>query len=356
LKHAADTHLAIQPGRFTLETSLANIVMVTGSYPPDACGVGDYTQQLYEALGQEGLRTELFCRRDWSLRKLVPYVLALRKTAQKAIVIQYPTEGYGYSIVPQLLSICLTGKRVVVALHEFTRKSWAGKAAIFLFFLTARWIIFTTEEEREAACAVAPWLRRRSSVVHVASAIPLRNRQQPDIDLAYFGLIRPGKGLEEFAAVATKLRSQHAGRVGVIGQEVAGYEEYAKTILATLRNSGAELLLNRSPEEVSQLLSRSRIVLLPFPDGISRRRTSALAAMGNGALLVTTPPQREIDLWREICVSTSMDELCPKIEDVLRDPAAYEATRAAGEAFARRNQWPTIARAYAEIASGRNGH
>jgi glycosyltransferase involved in cell wall biosynthesis len=327
------------------------MIIVTGAYPPDICGVGDYSQMLYNALVDQHIPVELFYRRHWNLKCLRPYSNELSRAGDIVVNFQYPTEGYGYSIVPHLLAFGLRGKQKLVTLHEFTRKSLKGQLAIYLFFLSANWIVFTTEQEHEAACRVAPWIRRRSSVIQIASSIPMQDPQVPDADVTYFGLIRPGKGLEQFAEVTERLKACQSVVVRVVGQMGGGYEAYSLGIVDKMTAMGVELVLNRDSDEVSSLLSRSRLALLPFPDGLSFRRSSALAAMGNGALLVTTPPAHDAEILSNLCVSAKgADGLLNAVIDALNHPEKYEAQRTSGQAFARSIQWRAVARSYQEIA------
>ena len=155
-----------------------SILIVTGSLPPDVCGVGDYTQLLINHLSERVPAVRAFYRRDWSLRMFGRYARQIRESGAEVINIQYPTRGYGHSIVPHLLNLIARPARMVVTLHEFSRGSLLGRLAMCLFFLTADRVIFTTEFERQAACRVAPWLKKRSVVIPIGSNIPFKVRQR----------------------------------------------------------------------------------------------------------------------------------------------------------------------------------
>ncbi len=326
------------------------LTIVTGSLPPDVCGCGDYAQALVVALERKGVKTEIFLRRDWTFRKLFSYVREIRKSKATVINIQYPTQGYGRSVVPPVLCALLRGIKKVVTLHEFSQKRMEAKIAIYLFFVSADWVVFTTEFERKAAYRVAPWLKSKSSVIPIGSNIPFREAEQPDTDIVYFGLIHPTKGLEEFTETLSLLRNRNELRIRVIGQIAPGYEVYATEILSRIGSLGIEIVLNKSAEDVSEMLSRTRVALLPFPDGMSRRRGSALAAMGNGALLVTTAAQMEAELFTGICVMPAQgSSLCELLEVVLNNYNSYNAIRRAGQAYAQAISWSSVADRYMGI-------
>ena len=330
-----------------------HMVIVTGSYPLQMCGngVGDYTRKLYDSLKDISGVTELFHRKTWRLRDLVSYAHEISRLSDTVVNLQYPTEGYGYSLVPQLLPWLLRGKKTMLTLHEFTHKSLKGRMASWLFFLGVDWIIFTTAEERNAVCCRAPWFRNRSSIIRLGSAIPMRDRQTANADLIYFGLLRPGKGIETFAEVVSQLARGRPLKARVVGQMVTGYEHYAKSLLDKFTPETTQIIVNQDEDTVAHYLSRTKIALLPYPDGMSFRRSSAFAAMGNGALLVTTPPLHDKEQLNAVCASAcGAAELAQLVSDALDNPEKYESTRVAGLKLARELSWPSIAREYCKVA------
>jgi glycosyltransferase involved in cell wall biosynthesis len=327
------------------------MLLVTGSIPPDVCGVGDYAQALMDELKKQNIAVATFYRPDWSIRKLLSYAKIIRKSGAHVVNIQYPTAGYGYSIVPQLLCPLVRPAKTVITLHEFTRKSLKGKLAIYLFFIFSSWVIFTTEIERNAACRVAPWIKKRSCIVHIGSNIPMQSNSIHVCDIAYFGLIRPQKGLEDFTAIIKSIKKNRSVTVRVIGQIVPGHEDYATSILEGLESLGAEINLNLPAGEVSAALSQARISLLPFPDGMSLRRGSALAAMGNGSLLVTRLPEKEeVHDLKNICLMANrLDDICELTMKALDNYDSYEAVRASGQHFSQSLSYGSIASSYIEV-------
>jgi glycosyltransferase involved in cell wall biosynthesis len=312
--------------------------------------VGDYTQALIVELTKKNAGISLFYRTDWSIRMLLPYMREIRKSGAKVVNLQYPTEGYGYSIVPQLLCPLIKPIKSIVTLHEFTRKSVKGKLAIYLFFLFSDWIVFTTEPERHAACRVAPWIKKRSCVIPIGSNIPMQPTHIPEYDIVYFGLIRPAKGLEDFTSIVQKIGSRRRITIRMIGQIVPGYEDYASGILERLKFLGVEVILNRPANEVSTLLAHAKIALLPFPDGMSLRRGTALAAMGNGSLLVTRVPANRSNEFTGICLMAhDSTELCDLTTKALDNYEIYNTIRLSGQHLARSLSQESIASSYLHL-------
>jgi heptosyltransferase-2 len=189
-----------------------------------------------------------------------------------------------------------------------------------------------------------------SSIIPIGSNIPMQDPQPSDVDVTYFGLIRPMKGIEQAVSILKSVSKGRNLKVRVVGQVVPAYANYASKVLSEFKLIGSEIILNSSAIEASDLLSRSKIALLPFPDGMSRRRGSALAAMGNGALVVTTAGENESKFYRSICAvpaaGSSLEEL---LSSALDDYDAFQTIRSAGQRFARSLTWAGVAGAYTEI-------
>ena len=269
------------------------VVMVSGAYPPDVCGVGDYTERL---MTHAPANWQLFVARDWSRRSAKDIVRRLFACRPDAVVIQYPTQGYGWSLVPHLLALLgrVTGRyKAALALHEFSSLSGKAQAALALASHAATQVIFTTEVERDRARGHRLFDRDvPTSVIGILSNIP----QDPDppafgdrrIDLAYFGHIRPNKGLEDFLDVMASMRaSEPQVHIAVIGEIPTGYEAFGAMVAARCKTIGAELILGLDDTAAGRTLADVRLLYLPFHDGVSARRGSVLAGFGNGAIVAT---------------------------------------------------------------------
>lgn len=276
-------------------------VMVSGSFPPDVCGVGDYTGRLMEAAPA---RWRMFVQRDWALSAMPGILSRLLRQRPADVVIQYPTQGYGWSVVPHLLAVigALSRRfRTTFALHEFSSLSKKAQLALALVsHVTARFI-FTTEAERDHARRHPLFSRRVPvSVVGIISNIPLSDTWPcfgaRAIELAYFGHIRPNKGLEAFLDVVQALRTECPEiRIAIMGEIPTGYEVFGEMVARRLAAIGGELILGLDDPAAARMLRDIRILYLPFPDGVSARRGTVLAGLGNGAVIATrvgadTPP------------------------------------------------------------------
>lgn len=270
------------------------VTIVTGSYPPDVCGVGDYTCRLIEAAPSNW---QLFKEDDWSLKSSFGIFRRFLSLAPRNAIIQYPTQGYGWSVLPHILTIF--GKvtkryRSVWVLHEYM--SLSKKSRLMLDFVShfIDLVVFTTEHERDYARAQALFSDRvKTAVIPILSNIPRSHDLLPfanrAIDLAYFGHIRPNKGLEVFLKIASMVKKFNSNlNVSVFGEVPAGYEQYACNIKRDCAENGIHIRIGLSDEAVADELANIKILYLPFKDGVSARRGSVLAGLSNGALIAAT--------------------------------------------------------------------
>lgn len=316
--------------------------LITGSYPPQVCGVGDYTKNLVEALKAAGEAVVVFDRIDWSISKLWRYLRDLRALDADLYLMQYPTEGYGYSVVPQLVMLGLLGRRRVVTLHEYFRKSLKGKMAIYAFFLAGCDIVFTNELDARFARRWSPWIRR-PRIIPIGSNIPWSTGYVSEFDISYFGLIRPQKGIEEFLLWAREFKVQVPNaRIGLIGNVPSGYEDYAQEIFDQSSTFGFTVVSGLDPTSVGTLLGKSKIAFFPFADGLSERRGSVLAAMGNGSLVVGTAFEPNVSpaFKHAVVIASSILDLRRIYE--MNEAGALDEIKENARAYCRTRTWDNI--------------
>lgn len=272
------------------------VVMMTGSYPPDHCGVGDYTFHLVTALEKAGMNMSVLHSQNWRMTSLPHLISSIYREKPDILHIQYPTFGYGRSMSPQIISLLYRRAPVVVTLHEFSQAHPLRRLSIVPFTLRC-YVLFTNQWERNSLCRWAPWIRRRSDIIPIGSNIPFC--PQPgdrDPEVVYFGIIRPAKGIEDFLTLARMAWERRSSwRFRLLGFPHPHYPQFLAQLRALPYLS---LHLSLGPRHVAQILSRATFAYLPYPDGASERRGSLLAALGNGVLVITTrglqtPPEFE---------------------------------------------------------------
>lgn len=332
------------------------VLMITGSYPPAICGVGDYTRNV---LGSEaGGDWKLYHRTDWRLSQLPTIVQEIDAFAADRIFMQYPTQGYGWSLVPHLLCAYYSLVRkahFTVVLHEYSQLSAKARTAATLIVKTAHRLIFTNEFEQAEAARVSASVPHRSRVVKIASNIPVAAESPPtgarQFDLGYFGHIRPRKGLDEFLALLAAARAAHPDwRLLLMGQIPPGFEGFARDVLEKCRGLGVELRLDLDAEVVADVLAQVKVVYLPFPDGISERRGTAMAAMANGAIVLTTVGHHTTPTLRDAVRVVPAHKALQAIEQTLSsNEDALARQQSAAKTYLREHiptSWDAVARAY----------
>jgi glycosyltransferase involved in cell wall biosynthesis len=330
-----------------------HVALVTGSVPPERCGVGDYTVALQQALVAEGIDARVVTHDAWQPGAMAAVRAKIKAVGAPVLVhIQYPTAGFGAQLGPQVLALNAGGP-VIVTLHEFSQAHILRKLASLAFSLRVGRLIFTTEDERRSFVRVFPWTAGRTEIVPLASNIPFVDGQPEEgpPTIVTFGQIRPEKGLEEFLELvwtASKLARPY--RFEIIGAAMPKFREYAER----LRKDHAEFpiawLSDLEPRQVAERLARAHAAYLPFPDGASGRRGSLLAVLGNGVPTVTTDgPERPADLENVVAFAASPSEALIKLDEILASPQLSASLRAAGKAYTAPLTWDAIARRHLTI-------
>ena len=302
------------------------MLIITGTYPPRKCGVGDYCQNLLST--PQAKDWKLYTDDNWNISTLFQKIKEIKKSNSRVINIQYPTVGYGKSILPHILTIYLTKihkKKVVITLHEYSQLGWKGKLAASLFLKFGTHIVFTTEFERQYAIKKHPRLKNNSSIIKIYSNI-LTKKEQPSFeersyDMGYFGYIRPEKGLEDYIETAKNIQKTNPDfKAYIMGQTQDEFCFYHKPLLDSLSDSNITLLLNQSNQEVSDILSQTKIAYLPYPDGLTERRGSFLASLLHHCIIVTTKGNFTTEAQLSTFNFVNKEEAHSKITEIINYP------------------------------------
>ncbi|HEV3470238.1 MAG TPA: glycosyltransferase family 4 protein [Pyrinomonadaceae bacterium] len=338
--------------------SAAGLHLITPEYPPQAGGVSDYTRLVAEGLAAAGEEVHVWCpaceagaaescdgarvsasadgrvfvRRElggFSRRDLARAGRLLDESpAPRRLLVQYVPHGYGRRSMN--VGFCLwlwrraalKGDRVELMVHEpclaFGEGSWrqTGAAAVHRLMIAvllraARrvWFSIPAWEDYWRPYAFGPppsfgWLP-------VPATVPVAD--DPSLT----------------AEVRARLRVSEGGViVGHLGTYAPPVRESLRRVLPALLSECAAasvLLLGRGGEglrdellsarpelegrvhesgylgarELSAHLSACDLLVQPFPDGVSTRRTSVMAALAHGRAVVTTRGRLTEELWGE---------------------------------------------------------
>jgi glycosyltransferase involved in cell wall biosynthesis len=329
-----------------METNSSQMLIITGTYPPEQCGVGDYTYNMMQS--HEAAGWELFYSKDWSLKTFFKKIKKINQYSGVWVNIQYPSVGFGDSMLPHLLCLYffLFGrKKIAVTVHEYTQYGWKGKVAMRMMFLFATKLIFTTSFEREAAIKTFPAVAGKSKIIKIFSNIKAASII-PEIadrvhDVGYFGYISPVKGIEAFLKVAVELKTAHPDlKIFIMGKIQAAHEAYATQIIAQAQSAGIVSIVNQEEQVVADILAQTKLVFLPFPDGISERRGSFLAAIKNGCLVVTTEGAFVTPSLHDCCTIIPVMQATEKILQLLAEDKHKQHERQENTRNHLNREWP----------------
>ncbi|MDB4947860.1 MAG: hypothetical protein JWM27_509 [Gemmatimonadetes bacterium] len=359
--------------------------VVTGEYPPDRGGVGDHTRVLAAALAADGAEVHVWTGGDstgtlgadgarvhraagaWDgagLRRLSAEMDAF--ASPRRVLVQYAPRAYGRNGMNLGFCRWVHGRRgagddVRVMFHEpffpFGRQALRRNALAAVNHAMAAVLLRAACRAYVSIPAWEPMLRPlapgrlgRMRWLPVGSTIP-REDDDGAVDAIRAGL--PGRDggrpiVGHFGtygdAVASLLastlrrirRAEPEVVVLLLGDGGPGFADALTAVDACFRGRiVAPGYL--SPRDVSLHLQACDVLVQPYPDGASSRRTTLMAGMANGAAVVSTAGALTEDDWSACPVPLApagdADALARAACDLLRDPAAAAEIGAAGRRF-----------------------
>ena len=269
------------------------LYMISGSWPPDVCGVGDYMHNLARALENIDVSIKRVSLKRYDLLTLMKTLIVFFLDKNSRLFLSYPTEGFGKSILPFVFCI-LNRDRVIIHIHEYTSKN---KYCRFLLRLYRRMsvVYFSNKNDMDAYLKDtrtnngSRW-RVIPSPSNIAVAYDCSSKKNNKI--IHFGQIRPNKGIEVVYDVFSFLSQNGDFHLCLIGAVPVGYEEYADKIRRNFESIGCSVSFNLSADAISKELADSNYGLFPFPDGADDRRGSLNAALNHNVVCLTTYSDR----------------------------------------------------------------
>jgi glycosyltransferase involved in cell wall biosynthesis len=338
--------------------------LVTGEYPPDAGGVGDYTRVLARALAESGEEVHVWGAppdapsdrsvtlhvegRGWSLGECRRVGEALdRFGAPRHVVVQYAPRAFGAqgANVPFCAWVRRRGRhdRVCVMFHEpYLRYDWRRPA---------RLAVAVTHR------LMASLLLRAGRIAYVSTPMwsdLLRTWAPPTTDLRWLPIPAtiPRVTLERAAGLRSKATGGTAREVvihfGTYGDLIVQLLMPAAILILERRPDATLVLLGRqgdrfrarmaeaaphlagrlyatgalAAEDVSAWLQAADVALQPYPDGASSRRTTLMAAVAHGLPTVTNAGVATEAVWSgavALAESGRADLLSNAVVDLLDD-------------------------------------
>ncbi len=354
--------------------------ILTGEYPPGGGGIGEYTELLAHALAAEGPRVHVWAPADASNERRVEVHPAGfdraglgrmdagldRFPAPRTLLVQYAPQAFGrrgmnVRFCRWVLSRARRGDRVRVMFHEpFVRFSLARPqrnvlaaatrvmAALLLRAASAAYV--STPAWERLLRPLAPrtlepmrWLPIPSTVPRVddpEGVAVLRARlgaNRPGVHVVghfgtYGGMIAP---LLEPALLAV-LAPPSSSVALLLGDGGPAFAERLRRVDPSLEGRiHAPGRLSR--EALSVHLQACDVAVQPYPDGVSARRTTAMAPLANGVPVVSnaglfTEPQWEA-AGIPLAAIPDAAALAAEVLNLLDDPARRHRMSIDGPAF-----------------------
>ena len=353
------------------------LLFVSGEYPPDVGGVGDYTQHLQRALAAVGWPSHVLSRRDvrrWDARSLV-HLLRRAPTGPGIVHIQYQPAAFDLlgdvCLMPAVLGVLRPRLRVVTTFHDvrvpylFPKAGRLRWQAVRLLARTSGAVVAADERDLAALGGAAQRAYQVPIGSNVACAPPpgydraaMRARLGiTDLGLVYFGLLNSSKGLEALLdAFSVILERRPRARLLVLGGAAGASDPTDRAVAAHLAgrlDAFGERIVRPGflgAEALSAHLLAADVALLPYLDGASPRRGSLLACAAHGLPIVSAAPVSAAVAAAVLGVPpTDAPALAAAALRVADDAALQARLRAGSRALAERTGWPSIAAAHAAL-------
>lgn len=348
--------------------------LVTGEYPPEAGGVGDYTAILAEELAARGCSVHVWVpgaggqadrepeggaavsvhalpdRFGPRSREMLAQGLA---SAPGCLLLQYVPNALGMRGANLPFCFWIWRRRrthdVRVMFHEpYFYFSWrrplgnllalAQRVMAALLLRAGSVVYLSTDTWRQYLQPFAP--ATEMIVLTIPATVPVdvdaaavegwRRRLRgaaPDMPVVgHFGTYGSDIAAPLLGWLVRLVHSDVNVRVALIGR---GSESFAAALPADVRQCVVSCGALAAPD-VAAALRACELVLQPYPDGVTTRRTSVMAALANGRPTVTTAGELTEPLWLQkgpvALIPVSDDgQLVPVVRGLLRNRAERDA-------------------------------
>ncbi len=373
-----------------MQSSLSRVLhIVTPEFPPALGGVGDFVASLAELLKRSGVSSEIWAPGrhadgpqgrahetaqvtvhrvcgSFGLTDLRRLNVALsRSPSERRVFIQWVPHGYGRRALN--LAFCLWvllrrscyGDRIEVMIHEpfldFSGRwtQWIAAAlqrAMTIVLLGAAHRVWLSTPAWESY--LRPFQFRRLQTMRwmpLANTIPVVDypdspavvrdevKAPGETLIGHFGTYAPAI-VRLLTPALFGLMSRHRSiRVILLGR---GSSDYATQLLNLHPAHAARLHARESvpPRELSLLMQACDLLVQPFPDGVTARRTSVLACLANGLPVVTTSGRLTESFWSTsgavaLAPLEPANALVEVASRLVRSPSERDALACAGQNF-----------------------
>ena len=349
-------------------------------------GVGDFTRGLAERIREHGHEVIILSRpgtawnnldvcsvSGWGLNCFPVIRRWIKRHGISVVNLQYQTAAYDMSPFIHFLP-AVVGVPLITTFHDLRHPYLFPKAGALRHWIVMRLArssagVITTNQEDDLRLRDLP--NRR--VIPIGSSIPnaicgdaqsaaRRLRAQCDAEsfvLGHFGFVKAIKGIDYLLEAMARLRAAgHDLRLVFIGGrrntvDTSEDDAYLAALDERIKHHGLIDAVSKTgylpDKEVTACLGAVNLMVLPFTDGASFRRSSLIAAIHCRCAILTTEPSAPIDtfihgenMW--LAPPRSAAALQEAILALMRDRAQLDRLRAGAAALSAHFDWDEIAR------------
>jgi glycosyltransferase involved in cell wall biosynthesis len=348
--------------------------MLTPHYPPRQGGTSDYVARLCAEFKQRGYQVRVVAREgapatdpihvsifkhSWTIFSLKSLIHEIKRDKPDIIILQYGPysfnrRGPGIPVVLLVIAASIvTNVPFVVYGHEiyrdwrqsYLRMPWhfSQRVAAVMMIFAARKFVVTIDSRRRRLCRFLPWWKNSIEVIPVAPTLDCEtiDNNWRDVHgigknvalLSAMGVDDPQKGAELFGKVADALTAHNITfkfvTIGGLRPNHPLIESWGYV----------------SAHDAWNLTVASDLFVLPYGDGISARRTSALNALAAGTAILTTHGENTDDqLFPQgslaMVPSGESTKLAAAAVDILSNARACSELRQASLSLSGQFSWP----------------
>ena len=321
---------------------MASWHILTSEYPPDVGGVSDYTRQVAEALARDGAEVHVWCPPTATTRASSAVQIHtepgrfrpsdLRRLSEsldtfpspRRLLVQWVPHGYGYRSINLGFCVWLAGRTrkgdvVELMVHEPFIELRPGPLRHVAMALMHRVMTMVLlRSVTRVLVAIPAWERLlrpyalgrtlRIDWLPIPACITPTSESHVPAAEDDLGLSRPLIG--HFGSYGPVVSGLLAGRLPAIMESRL---QPSLLLIGAGSEAFREVLIEKHPAwtgrvrstgfvETASLprhLEACDLLLQPYPDGISSRRTSVMACLSRECAVVTTSGHLTESLWRE---------------------------------------------------------
>jgi glycosyltransferase involved in cell wall biosynthesis len=393
---------------------MTKVTFLTGEYPPMQGGIADHTAYLTQYLAPLGVEPAILISRRWrETRPAIDEVSSLPNTCPVyadipawgwrcwpavtrflsthrpgVLHIQYQAAAFDLrgwvNWLPWYLKRRGAGPRLVTTFHDLRIPYIFPKAGPLRWqsiLALARYSDAVICTNREDLQTLAQTLNSPPHLAHIPLGSNVDPHPPPDFDrtawrsrygatadtlvLAYFGFLNESKGGEALIEALALLRQQGIeARLLLIGGDVGHADPtnvaYARKVQALIDRHTLADFVHRTGyvdlPQVSANLLAADVLVMPYLDGVSFRRTTLIAALRHACPVVSTVPANP-DLMPEIRPGENMllappgdgAALAETIAPLAGDATLRKKLAAGAKALGSLFEWDRIAEQTAEL-------